>query len=300
MAGHYNECLQDRSFKVGLALEFDTHVLAFLTKDLLFQPYWKSSVDEVEWLPNVVRDYSLFLKAMVNWIVLEGFLNKSWHSNRTQLAISAFHDCKVAHGAGVYTSSEVFKSAGISPLLTDVEVFANPSHVARIICAFYTLVYQAYHESGIKSLVLSAMHGTVFASTQLQQQNYYHYLNIYGKERVTCTMCEAALVDYFVDTINKLAVQPYKWSRDATNVPLFDFFEPENVRPALLLKEGNLGHLVFGDMLWSSFGKVIPVKLDPITQLFIEHGIICDPTRALLPTYLCDAEYSALFIDSPE
>ncbi|KAJ8093528.1 hypothetical protein PM082_020386 [Marasmius tenuissimus] len=95
----------DRAFKVGLTIEFETHVLAFTTKDLLFKVFslcllidwslqltlaaWWTSMDDIDQLPNVFHDYPQFLEAMAAWIE-EEFMNGNGDRSGVKLAFTAF------------------------------------------------------------------------------------------------------------------------------------------------------------------------------------------------------------------
>ncbi|KAJ8074267.1 hypothetical protein PM082_012577 [Marasmius tenuissimus] len=286
--------LEEQPFEVGLAIEFQTHVLAFLTKDLLFQPHWWKSIDKIEKPIHVVYDYPDFLHAMANWISEQHFLDGKSDVHGSKLAFMVFRECRVAHEAGVYTTSEVFAMAGVSPFLLAQEVFGNPSRVARLILCFCTFAHRAFQKD-FKSLVISAMFDTVLAPTPDQQQRYTTFLKVYGQDKSYCTICESVLVDNYWETLKKLGGQPGMWSRNDPGIELFDPFEPQYIKDRLdasSVSEPNLGHLVFDDSLWELFGCVIPERLDPITRLFVDHKII--RTANPPPTFLDPTVYQDL------
>ncbi|KAK1222175.1 hypothetical protein PQX77_014995 [Marasmius sp. AFHP31] len=228
----------DRAFKVGLALEFETHVLAFTTKNLLFKPLWWTLMDNIKQLPDVVHDYPKFLEAMATWIKQE-FMSGG-DKDEVKLAFTAFWDCRVMHGAGVYTTSEVFQLAGISPLLLATEVFTNPSRIARLILAFYTFVARMYDQD-FWQLIRPAIYGTVLAPTTSQCEKYTNFLTVYAQNKSQCTLREYKLVQEYKDKLTSLGTQPQTWKWEDSDIKLFDPFEPKHVECALDVSEANLG-----------------------------------------------------------
>ncbi|KAK1226934.1 hypothetical protein PQX77_010067 [Marasmius sp. AFHP31] len=290
---------KDRAFKVGLAIEFETHVFAFLTKDLLFQPTWWSSMDDIVRPPSIVHDYLEFLATIAAWILEEGFLDRQIDKPGTQLASEVFRNSKVWYGAGVYTTSEAFRLAGISPFLTATEVFKNPSRLARLILALYTFMDVAY-DSKFRSLITTAMSGTVLAPTASQRENYAQFLDVYAQRSSLCGLWESELIDHYIETLNSLGSQPRIWSRSDEQLKLFDVFEPDRIQAGLDITEGNLGHLVFGDTQWELLGYTVPEELDPITQLFVDTEIIQSTTSPPPLTYLNHEVYQVLFTNPPK
>uniref|UniRef100_A0A0W0F0U1 Uncharacterized protein n=1 Tax=Moniliophthora roreri TaxID=221103 RepID=A0A0W0F0U1_MONRR len=177
--------------------------------------------------------------------------------------IVAFRESKASHGAGVYTSSDVFKDAGISPFLTFDEVFLNPSRLAHIILAYYTFVYKVCKEDGIIKLVHSAVHGTLLAPTETQRLRYAYYLSVYGKELVYCTEREAQLIERYIETIS---IPSGNWSQHDLNMALYDVFEPSNVCQALMNDGACLGHLVFGIEKWKELSGCCKEALETVTS----------------------------------
>ncbi|KAJ7812143.1 hypothetical protein B0H14DRAFT_3879752 [Mycena olivaceomarginata] len=116
-----------RKFRIGMALIFEHYVIAFLSSDLVFQPTWASSREVLPPSPSNFYDPGWeFLTAVTKW--MQSRLN----ADRNGLAcevIRAAND--VFLGIGVYTVVEIFFLAGLSPFLTEAEVFTNPSRVAR-------------------------------------------------------------------------------------------------------------------------------------------------------------------------
>ncbi|KAK1223291.1 hypothetical protein PQX77_013829 [Marasmius sp. AFHP31] len=134
-------------------------------------------MDDIVRPPSIVHDYLEFLATIAAWILEEGFLDRRIDKPGTQLASEVFCNSKVWYGAGVYTTSEAFRLAGISPFFTATEVFKNPSRLTRLILALYTFMNMAY-DSKFRSLITTAMSGTVLAPTALQWENYAQFLDV--------------------------------------------------------------------------------------------------------------------------
>ncbi|KAJ6600085.1 hypothetical protein B0H10DRAFT_2196446 [Mycena sp. CBHHK59/15] len=110
-----------RKFKVKMAFIFESHVLAFNSNDLVFQPTWADSRDKLPPRPNWV-----FLTTLTAWLRCLG-----GYSDRNGLACDIIRSANnMFLGIGVYTVIEIFFLAGLSPLLTEEEVFSNPSRTA--------------------------------------------------------------------------------------------------------------------------------------------------------------------------
>ncbi|KAJ8075924.1 hypothetical protein PM082_021556 [Marasmius tenuissimus] len=161
---------------------------------------------------------------MAAWIE-EEFMNGNGDRSGVKLAFTAFRECRVMHGAGVYTTSEVFRMAGISPLLLATEVFMNPSRVARLILAFYTFVARMYDDE-FWQLIRPAMYGTVLAPTVAHREKYAGFLTVYAQNESRCTYREYELVQNFKNELSSLGKQPRTWRRGDSDIELFDPFEP--------------------------------------------------------------------------
>ncbi|KAJ7795050.1 hypothetical protein B0H14DRAFT_2921129 [Mycena olivaceomarginata] len=128
-----------RKFRIGMALVFEHYVIAFLSSDLVFQPTWASSREVLPPSPSNFYDPGWeFLTAVTKW--MQSRLN----ADRNGLAcevIRAAND--VFLGIGVYTVVEIFFLAGLSPFLTEAEVFTNPSRVARFCGGYFEFLHKS-------------------------------------------------------------------------------------------------------------------------------------------------------------
>ncbi|KAK6972276.1 hypothetical protein R3P38DRAFT_3485602, partial [Favolaschia claudopus] len=117
-----------RKFCVGMALVFKDHVLVFHSHDLVFQPTWACSRDE---LPAAASDFRSpswdFPSALATWMLGRR------DQDRNGLACEAIRAANdVFFGIGVYTVIETSSSlVRLSPFLTEAELFDCPSRTAR-------------------------------------------------------------------------------------------------------------------------------------------------------------------------
>ncbi|KAJ7227608.1 hypothetical protein B0H12DRAFT_1148918, partial [Mycena haematopus] len=271
-----------RKFRVGMALIFKDHVIAFLSSDLVFQPTWAFSRDTLP--PSPSDFYSRgwdFLPAITEWML------SRLHLDRNGLAcevIRAAND--VFLGIGVYTVIEIFFLTGISPLLTEAEVFSNPSRVARL-CGAY-IEYQHKSRTGLQQLLRPAMRDGYLAPTQRQRLGYIDWLHVYAKDRSKIPVRMAELVDDYVVQVEERLVLPQKWVRYDADF-LYDVFEPTFLSTALS-SDHNLGHLVFGTQTWIDLGGKLSDHQDAVTAYFAEQGLL-DTQSFLKPDH-----YSPLFL----
>ncbi|KAJ7227611.1 hypothetical protein B0H12DRAFT_1148920 [Mycena haematopus] len=246
------------------------HVIAFLSSDLVFQPTWAFSRDTLP--PSPSDFYSRgwdFLPALTEWML------SRLHLDRNGLA------CEVIRAA-----NDVFLGIGISPLLTEAEVFSNPSRVARL-CGAY-IEYQHKSRTGLRQLLRPAMRDGYLAPTQRQRLGYIDWLHVYAKDRSKIPVRMAELVDDYVVQVEERLVLPQKWVRYDADF-LYDVFEPTFLSTALS-SDHNLGHLVFGTQTWIDLGGKLSDRQDAVTAYFAEQGLL-DTQSFLKPDH-----YSPLFL----
>ncbi|KAJ7775308.1 hypothetical protein B0H16DRAFT_1684288 [Mycena metata] len=277
-----------RKFKVGLAFVFKEYVLAFLSFDLVLQPTWRRLRSE---LPPPPADFYSpdrpFIPALVLW------MQKRQNSARRGLACDVIRDAnQVFLGIGVYTVNELFLLAGLSLLLSEEEVFSNPSRTARF-CAAY-LQYLHRSKTGLRSLLSPAMKDGFLAPTKNQRLKYIDWLYAYTKDRARLPARMATLVDEYIVKLDDLSALPQFIRYEETT--LYDVFEPTLVSTALSL-EHNLGHLIFGDALWAQLGGVVSPGTDQLTLLFQKQAL---ERGASEPTFLKPDHYSPLFLEKSQ
>ncbi|KAJ7804316.1 hypothetical protein B0H13DRAFT_2491520 [Mycena leptocephala] len=261
-----------RKTLVGMALVFEEYVLTFMSSDLVFQPTWASSRNELP--PSPSNFYSRewdFLPSLVQW------MESRIDGNRNFLACDVIRSTNnVFLGIGVYTVIELFFLAGLSPLLTEAELFDNPSRVS--------------HRSPVIAfkLLRPAMKDGYLAPTEQQRLGYINWLHIYAKDRCKIPVRMAELIDNYTAEVEQRMLLPERWVRyDAES--LYDVFEPTFLSTALSL-DHNLGHLVFGAQLWIDLGGLLSNWRDPLTAYFSEQGLLNEPS------FLRPNHYSPLFL----
>ncbi|KAJ3518388.1 hypothetical protein NM688_g9444 [Phlebia brevispora] len=230
----------DRGFKIGMAFEFDEFILAFPSEDMVFQPQWATTHGGLpKSPPDVVLENQRFLQAVATWISER----VAGQTNRFRFACDVVRETTtVFGGVGVYTVVELFFLAGISPFLTEAEVFDCPSRTARLCEAMW--VYANNARENIWPLLRSCMINDILAPTKKQRMEYARRVKVYGKLRTEMPMRMKALLAILAHLGSKGEV----CSRTQL-VGLHDIFEPTYLQPALA-RAGNLGHLIFGRMIW--------------------------------------------------
>ncbi|KAK6984366.1 hypothetical protein R3P38DRAFT_3292361 [Favolaschia claudopus] len=273
-----------RKFKVGMALIFKDHVLAFHSHDMIFQPTWASS--RAALLSAPTDFYSAewaFFAGLATWIRTR----RSSSSDRHGLAIEAIREAgDVFPGVGVYTVIELFFLAGLSPQLTEAEVFDNPSRTARVGLSYRTYLHES--ETGPPDLIRPAIKDGLLAPTQQQRLGYINWLHVYAKDRSKIPARMAELVDDYVEKTAALSKQPEKWVRYDTPT-VFDVFETSYHSTTLMLKP-DLSQLIFGSQRENGL-----ILSDPLTEYFEEQG---RPLNE--PTFLRPNHYLPLFLEQSE
>ncbi|KAJ7099989.1 hypothetical protein B0H15DRAFT_927592 [Mycena belliarum] len=284
-----------RGFKVAIAFEFKDHVLAFLTLDLLVQFYWSEDRTQMPaQQPDVYLEFPRFLDDLVAWITQR----RTIQSNRAGNAMTLVRGTtEIFAGAGVYTISELWHMAGLSPNLTEAEVFDSPSRTARLCAAFYHFGKEAH--TTLWPLVQRFLQDYVICVRPEHRLLYSERLHVWGKDRsyVTerfhdlMTRFEAACAERSTDDV---------WIREFTpSDGPFDVFEPDLVRHALEHEQLNLGSLIFGSELWTTLHASAHL---PVACLADENALSrffrTTPTAVpgnMSPSWLDPSAYSYLF-----
>ncbi|KAJ3932347.1 MAG: hypothetical protein NXY57DRAFT_1038493, partial [Lentinula lateritia] len=271
---------KERKFSVALALEFQDHFLAFLSLDNLFQPTYYKSLDPPP-VEATIPDPFLHHASFLSMVAAE--IDKLLDSRRLEdrLAIKIVRDMKSLHGAGVYTSLEIFTMAGISPFLSAYEVFRCPSRTARLLDAYWCFCKRTHSEELWTELLRPAIHNGVLAPTQDQRLKYATWLCVYAKDSALCTVREANLIDDYTKTLQHVYATKLPFFRNGDGAEkLFDVFEPGRIQAALERTELNLAHLIFPHSLCPIVGHHKPfTSCDPITKLFRQRGLLCSDTH---------------------
>ncbi|KAJ7830755.1 hypothetical protein B0H14DRAFT_2365597 [Mycena olivaceomarginata] len=232
-------------FRIGMALIFEHYVISFLSSDLVFQPTWASSREVLPPSPSNFYDPGWeFLTAITKW--MQSRLN----ADRNGLACEVIRAANDAFlGIGVYTVVEIFFLAGLSPFLTEAEVFTNPSRVARFCGGYFEFLHKS--RTDLWKLLRPAMKDGYLAPTIQQRLGYIDWLHVYAKDRCKIPVRMAALVDDYT-SVRAYSVRAETWIRYDTPI-FYDVFEPTFLATALSL-DYNLGHLIFGARTWVPLG----------------------------------------------
>ncbi|KAJ7156231.1 hypothetical protein C8R46DRAFT_1294815 [Mycena filopes] len=284
-----------RGFKVGIAFEFKDHVLAFLTLDLLVQFYWAEKRDQLPaQQPDVYLEFPRFLEDLVVWIERR----RSVRSCRTGNAMTLVRTTTdIFAGAGVYTISEIWHMAGLSPNLTEAEVFDSPSRTARLCAAFFHFGKEAH--TTLWALVKRFLVDYVICVRPDHRLLYSDRLHVYGKDRSYVTSRFNNLLSKFKATCDAHSNDEI-WTREYNSCEgPFDVFEPDLRFNALENKELNLGSLIFGYKLWDDLHSSAEL---PANRLRSDNALSRFFSTAPIPTnmsatWLSPLAYTYLFHD---
>ncbi|KAJ7247720.1 hypothetical protein C8J57DRAFT_1522717 [Mycena rebaudengoi] len=175
----------DRGFKVGITFELKNHVLAFLTLDLLIQVYWADQQD-------MYLEFPHFLEDLVKWIASQRKVQSSWSGNALLLVRTT---TEIFPGAGVYMMSKLWHMAGLSPNLTEAEVFDSSSWTAQLCTAFYHFGKEAHMTLWL--LMKRFLVDYVICVQEKHRLLYSEWLHVYGKDRSHVTSRFNSLLNDF-------------------------------------------------------------------------------------------------------
>ncbi|KAF6748292.1 hypothetical protein DFP72DRAFT_1074556 [Ephemerocybe angulata] len=257
-----------RKFRVRMAFEFHTHVLAFVSLDNLFQPFWSLSATGLpEGHVDAYKDLAGFLKRLVRW--MDNRRRKKRLGLASEIIRKGEKGANVFGGVGKYTVLELFFMGGLSPFLTERDVFEDPSRTARLILALWC--YQHHSIVNIAGLIRPCMVDLVIAPYKKQREGFYQkWIHVYSTDKVKVPMrMYNQLVD--IEAVlsgdeSKVLYDPYEpmfmndvWKvlRDSDDVPL-----------ATVQTLQALGNLAFGRDKWLSLGGRATSGSDDLTLYF--------------------------------
>ncbi|CDO70144.1 hypothetical protein BN946_scf184783.g28 [Trametes cinnabarina] len=272
-----------RKFRVGIALDVGDWVVAFLTADNVWTPYWAQTASKLPvYHPDVYLGYREFLQAMADAVRerMASFLKtrsrtlKATASQKPEPEKLAINWVRTnVGGVGIYMSEEIFFRAGIHAFTTEYGFFSCPSRVARFCEAFWTLASRAH--SQLPELMEPCYNGFVLAPTEEQRMRYTSWLSVHAKKQVRMPERMKTL---WLDAQRRLSVPlgddlehemvPPRQLGDASS-GLFDIFEPTFIQCALEKSGISLRHLVFGPSEES-----IPKDNDPLTLVYTELDVL--------------------------
>ncbi|KII87835.1 hypothetical protein PLICRDRAFT_54882 [Plicaturopsis crispa FD-325 SS-3] len=246
-----------RGFKVGLAFEFDEHVLAFPSYDGVFQPTWSTTpISSIH--TDILADTEGFAVHLAEWLA-ERHKNARY---RDTLAIQVIRDAKtrdgrpVWSGVGVYTSSEIFFLAGLSPFLTESEVFDSPSRTARLCGALYIFAKKTVDD--LWTFLRPCLIDGILAPSKAHRLRYADWLYVWAKQRTKMSQRMAVLCDDYIHRLNTFesaaaSVAPEN-STGQDEIELYDVFEPTLIQ-SFIDTYPSFGPLIFGTDTWARFYK---------------------------------------------
>ncbi|KAF7371978.1 hypothetical protein MVEN_00055800 [Mycena venus] len=215
------------------------------TRFLLRLLYWSEDRLTLADQPDVYLEFPRFLEDVVKWVADR----RTRQTNRASNAMTLVRTSSdIFAGAGVYTITELWHMAGLSPNLTEAEVFDSPSRTARLCGAFYHFAKEAH--TTLWTLVQRFLVDYVICVRKENRLLYSERLQVYGKERSYVSARFHGLLVNFKAVCEVHSRDPL-WVRRCTAAGPFDVFEPELIRHALEFEDINLGGLIFGEELWA-------------------------------------------------
>ncbi|KAF9524144.1 hypothetical protein CPB83DRAFT_898105 [Crepidotus variabilis] len=245
---------ENRGFKISIAFEFRTHVMAWVSLDNVFQPSWEYSRQDLQIeYHDVYSNFHGFLSDIAKWMHEQRGGKSSGAmvlkpKERLLLALTVVRDEKVWHGVGVYTVSEIFHIAGLSPFLTEGELFDYPSRTARLCAAYYAFAQVGHGE--LWKFIQKKMVGYVVAVSVKDRSKYADFLYVWGKQRTYMSERHYQLMKVNPEGINS--------EKDA--------FEPTLIEAALRLPTLNLGPLIFGTEAWKRLSQSANLPLSTLDE----------------------------------
>ncbi|KAI5899986.1 uncharacterized protein SCHCODRAFT_02606677 [Schizophyllum commune H4-8] len=315
--------VEPRGFRVSLAFRFANHVLSFNSLDNITQFHWaRRRADLPRKVLDVRKDgqFEVLLQNIAAWV----HERRHCHSahERQHPAINSLRSAQnpdktpLFPGLGVYTTSEVWFSAGLPPNLTEEELCDEPDRLARLISAYYHFVVDAHPR--MKAFIRPYLHGYLLAVDAKRDRRAYEQgcLRVYGCDAVGVThRYGVAVTDamaFWAKANAERSETPHadvvrSWLRTRDQCP-HDPFEPSYVRHALELAGScNLGAVIFGLEHWRRLCLDAGLPSDcistanPIWRLFNnpaevawlrEHGREPSALRAWLNMDLYDTLFS--------
>ncbi|TDL25100.1 hypothetical protein BD410DRAFT_837346 [Rickenella mellea] len=225
-----------RGFKVGLAFELKDWVIAFTSLDLLIGIHWaqtrlKLPAQHVDIFTHPI----LFIKLFLHWIDKRCQKYDLRHGAVIYLLRS---ECHLFAGIGVYTICEIFFIAGISPFISEREMFLHPSRIARFVAAYW--VWSKFVRENVPDLMRNSVYEWKVAVNKETRHRWLSHLKVFGKENVVVSQRFKTLVARH----NIVATdQPQR-----TGI-VYDAFEPTWLYKAFECFPV-LGKLTFGLEMW--------------------------------------------------
>ncbi|KAJ7022413.1 hypothetical protein C8F04DRAFT_1272653 [Mycena alexandri] len=247
-----------RGFKVVIALEFKTHVLAFLSRDNNARVYWLSIPDmkATNRVPDIVLDFWGWSEFTVKWLEERGAKDDK-KSAGSVLSEAGNHP---GRGIGRYMRNETLNLAGLPPETLWGKIRKDPRKLAQVVTALrYVRMSQTLNTQKFLSRSMkynnTQMDGShLLIRTTEDTVRFARELRVHGKLESRTSSRRKALIDTYNAMSDKTHAEAEAGAADffgesstKTNMaqaPLF--FDPGEVTLAILLFDG-LGPLLFED-----------------------------------------------------
>ncbi|KAI0668379.1 hypothetical protein C8Q78DRAFT_1046844 [Trametes maxima] len=284
-----------RVFRVAIALDFGNWVVAFLSADNIWTPYWSQPSDPLPvYHPDVYHDYPAFVGYMANaiWDCLGPLKpNRGKKEDTEKLALNWVREN--VGGVGMYMSEEIFYLAGLSPFISEYEFFSCPSRVARFCEAFWTLAEHAH--KALSTLLEPCYEGYVLAPTEGHRLRYTRWLYVHAKKQVVMSLRMKSLRNNYLavlSTDNQHNDSDRPRQVRSSSCGLYDVFEPTYIKPALEKPGFSLARYIFEPTTVPASVQVGPE--DPLMEVYHELVATGLLPRTPLSTNLKPAHYSPI------
>ncbi|KAK6967169.1 hypothetical protein R3P38DRAFT_2589368 [Favolaschia claudopus] len=192
----------DRGFKIGLAIQFPTHVLSLNSFDNNFRIHWRTpEAEKVHYktrhVPAVdpVHDYPAWCTYTAKWLARRLRKPSKTMTLVAALSKSGKHPFR---GLGKYGTNDVMAIAGFFPWILFYTVLSNPVLFCILCEAFIQFITPKALQTKHVSYLPDSIGNPDFALsvTDEQRLHYAESLKVHGRKRAHVTELEATLIDH--------------------------------------------------------------------------------------------------------
>ncbi|KAJ7137645.1 hypothetical protein C8R46DRAFT_1047515 [Mycena filopes] len=247
-----------RGFKIVLAIEFNTHVLAFLSKDNNARVYWLSKNDmeatRAGRVPDIVHDFWGWSEFTARHLQGRG----SKDDKKSAGSVLSEAGNQPGRGTGRYLRDEILNLAGVPPETMWGQIRRDPERLAQIYTAMRFVRMRQALQPSMKWNSAQTDGSFLLIRTTEDTVRFARELTVHGKLESRTSSRRKQLID----TYNALSDQTYQDASSdnffvsntkANMPPKALFFDPGEVAQAILVFDG-LGPLLFRD--WEAVLRV--------------------------------------------
>ncbi|KAK7015089.1 hypothetical protein R3P38DRAFT_3000142 [Favolaschia claudopus] len=199
----------DRGFKIGLAIQFPTHVLSLNSFDNNFRIHWRTPEAEklhykTRYVPDPVYDYPAWCTYTAKWLARRLRKPSKTMTLVAALSKSGKHPFR---GLGKYGTNDVMAIAGFFPWILFYTVLSNPVLFCILCEAFIQFITpkalqtNSYIQSALRTNPRPPQNSGnpdfALSVTDEQRLHYAESLKVHGRKRAHVTELEATLIDQY-------------------------------------------------------------------------------------------------------